>query len=40
LLKAVSCDEGQGYFLSRPLDIEAFNTLVGVREKEVSHSDV
>jgi diguanylate cyclase (GGDEF)-like protein/PAS domain S-box-containing protein len=40
LLKAVSCDEGQGYFLSRPLDIEAFNTLVGVREKEVSQSDV
>lgn len=36
LLKAVSCDEGQGYFLSRPLDIEAFNTLVGVREEEVS----
>jgi diguanylate cyclase (GGDEF)-like protein/PAS domain S-box-containing protein len=36
LLKAVSCDEGQGYFLSRPLDIEAFNTLVGVREQEVS----
>jgi diguanylate cyclase (GGDEF)-like protein/PAS domain S-box-containing protein len=36
LLKAVSCDEGQGYFLSRPLDVEAFNTLVGIREKEVS----
>lgn len=36
LLKAVSCDEGQGYFLSRPLDVEAFNTLVGVREEEVS----
>ncbi|MEO4015149.1 bifunctional diguanylate cyclase/phosphodiesterase [Pseudomonas rossensis] len=29
LLKAVSCDEGQGYFLSRPLDTCAFNALVG-----------
>lgn len=28
LLKAVSCDEGQGYYLSRPLEIEVFNALV------------
>jgi len=28
LLKAVRCDEGQGYFLSRPLDSEAFNAWV------------
>ncbi|MCL5230021.1 EAL domain-containing protein [Pseudomonas sp. In614] len=28
LLKAVSCDEGQGYYLSRPLEIGAFNALV------------
>jgi diguanylate cyclase (GGDEF)-like protein/PAS domain S-box-containing protein len=33
LLKAVSCDEGQGYFLSRPLDIVAFNELVGLVEE-------
>lgn len=33
LLKAVSCDEGQGYFLSRPLDIVAFNELVGLFEE-------
>lgn len=32
LLKAVSCDEGQGFYLSRPLDTAAFNALVGVRE--------
>ncbi|MGY2959862.1 diguanylate cyclase (GGDEF)-like protein/PAS domain S-box-containing protein [Pseudomonas sp. TE36184] len=31
LLKAVACDEGQGYFLSRPLDIDAFNGLLDVR---------
>ncbi|OPK02536.1 diguanylate cyclase [Pseudomonas veronii] len=30
LLKAVACDEGQGYFLSRPLDIDAFNGLLDV----------
>lgn len=30
LLKAVSCDEGQGYFLSRPLDDNTFNALVGI----------
>lgn len=30
LLKDVSCDEGQGYFLSRPLDNDAFNELLGI----------
>jgi diguanylate cyclase (GGDEF)-like protein/PAS domain S-box-containing protein len=30
LLKAVACDEGQGYFLSRPLDVDAFNGLLDV----------
>lgn len=34
LLKAVNCDEGQGYFLSRPLDIEAFNALIGAEAVE------
>ncbi|CRM89072.1 Bacteriophytochrome cph2 [Pseudomonas sp. 22 E 5] len=28
LLKSVACEEGQGYFLSRPLDIDAFNGLL------------
>lgn len=28
LLKAVDCDEGQGYYLSRPLDSDAFNDLL------------
>ncbi len=28
MLKAVACDEGQGYFLSRPLDTDAFNRLL------------
>lgn len=28
LLKTVSCDEGQGFLLSRPLDIEAFSALL------------
>ena len=32
LLKAVSCDEGQGFFLSRPLDTDAFNLLVKARK--------
>ncbi|KQN48797.1 diguanylate cyclase [Pseudomonas sp. Leaf48] len=32
LLKTVSCDEGQGYFLSRPLDSDAFDALAGVGE--------
>lgn len=40
LLKAVSCDEGQGYFLSRPLDVNGFNALVGVRGSAVSVSNV
>ncbi|KAA6172458.1 EAL domain-containing protein [Pseudomonas veronii] len=30
MLKAVDCDEGQGYFLSRPLDLDTFNGLLGV----------
>ncbi|WP_339540651.1 bifunctional diguanylate cyclase/phosphodiesterase [Pseudomonas sp. RA_5y_Pfl1_P24] len=30
LLKAVACEEGQGYFLSHPLDIETFTRLLGV----------
>ena len=30
LLKAVACDEGQGYYLSRPLDADSFNDLVSV----------
>jgi diguanylate cyclase (GGDEF)-like protein/PAS domain S-box-containing protein len=32
LLKSVMCDEGQGYFLSRPLDIDGFSALVRVTE--------
>jgi EAL domain-containing protein (putative c-di-GMP-specific phosphodiesterase class I) len=28
MLKAISCDEGQGYFLSKPLDVEAFTELL------------
>jgi diguanylate cyclase (GGDEF)-like protein/PAS domain S-box-containing protein len=28
MLKTVGCDEGQGYFLSRPLATEAFNALL------------
>lgn len=28
MLKSVACEEGQGYFLSRPLDIDAFNGLL------------
>jgi EAL domain-containing protein (putative c-di-GMP-specific phosphodiesterase class I) len=39
MLKAVSCDEGQGYFLSRPLDTEAFNALVGLRAATAIKSD-
>ncbi|MBK5351392.1 EAL domain-containing protein [Pseudomonas sp. TH41] len=38
LLKAVSCDEGQGYYLSRPLDTPAFNALLGVRETTASNA--
>ncbi|MDR6917073.1 diguanylate cyclase (GGDEF)-like protein/PAS domain S-box-containing protein [Pseudomonas sp. 3296] len=40
LLKGVACDEGQGYYLSRPLDVNAFNALVGVRGNAVSASNV
>jgi diguanylate cyclase (GGDEF)-like protein/PAS domain S-box-containing protein len=29
LLKAVACEEGQGYFLSHPLEAEAFDVLLG-----------
>lgn len=32
LLKAVHCDEGQGYFLSRPLDTEGFDALMASRQ--------
>lgn len=32
LLKSVLCDEGQGYFLSRPLDTQSFSALVRVTE--------
>jgi len=40
LLKAVACDEGQGYFLSEPLDFEAFGILVKARETKGSKSRV
>ncbi|WP_434706555.1 EAL domain-containing protein [Pseudomonas sp. D4-18] len=36
LLKAVLCDEGQGYFLSRPLDSEAFD--LWVRDKKIEQT--
>jgi diguanylate cyclase (GGDEF)-like protein/PAS domain S-box-containing protein len=36
LLKAVDCEEGQGYFLSRPLDLNAFNSLLDVYTDGVS----
>ncbi|RRV10572.1 EAL domain-containing protein [Pseudomonas sp. v388] len=32
LLKSVVCDEGQGYFLSRPLDVDTFCALIRVTE--------
>ncbi|MDZ5604612.1 EAL domain-containing protein [Pseudomonas sp. RP23018S] len=32
LLKSVLCDEGQGFFLSRPLDTDGFGALVRVTE--------
>jgi EAL domain-containing protein (putative c-di-GMP-specific phosphodiesterase class I) len=35
LLKAVRCDEGQGYFLSRPLDTDSFGALVRITESAV-----
>ncbi|HEX8544021.1 MAG TPA: EAL domain-containing protein [Pseudomonas sp.] len=34
LLKAVCCDEGQGYFLNRPMDAQSFNALLGTMEIE------
>ncbi|WP_439878431.1 bifunctional diguanylate cyclase/phosphodiesterase [Pseudomonas prosekii] len=40
LLKAVSCDEGQGYFLSRPLDIDAFDALVEAADMSADKSSV
>ncbi|WP_077047312.1 EAL domain-containing protein [Pseudomonas sp. KK4] len=40
LLKAVACDEGQGYFLSEPLDFEAFGILVKARDTKGSKSRV
>lgn len=30
MLKMMACEEGQGYFLSRPLDSDAFSALLGV----------
>jgi diguanylate cyclase (GGDEF)-like protein/PAS domain S-box-containing protein len=36
LLKAVDCEEGQGYFLSRPLDLNAFNGLLDAYTDGVS----
>ncbi|AIB36825.1 EAL domain-containing protein [Pseudomonas simiae] len=30
MLKSVACEEGQGYFLSRPLDFDGFNGLLGL----------
>jgi predicted signal transduction protein with EAL and GGDEF domain len=33
LLKAVACEEGQGYFLSRPLEAEAFDALLGETQR-------
>jgi EAL domain-containing protein (putative c-di-GMP-specific phosphodiesterase class I) len=40
LLKAVSCDEGQGFFLSRPLEADDFNVLVKARKSTGSPSRV
>ncbi|SDR91261.1 bifunctional diguanylate cyclase/phosphodiesterase [Pseudomonas prosekii] len=40
MLKAVSCDEGQGYFLSRPLDIDAFDALVEAADMSAVKSSV
>ncbi|MBY8947821.1 EAL domain-containing protein [Pseudomonas sp. SH10-3B] len=36
LLKAVDCEEGQGYFLSRPLDLNTFNGLLDAYSDGVS----
>ncbi|MDR9754288.1 EAL domain-containing protein [Pseudomonas sp. SZMC_28357] len=40
LLKSVSCDEGQGFFLSRPLDTEAFDSLVKAKKSKNTKSRV
>lgn len=40
MLKAVSCDEGQGYFLSRPLDVDAFDALVEAAEASADKTSV
>ncbi|GLK90202.1 bifunctional diguanylate cyclase/phosphodiesterase [Pseudomonas turukhanskensis] len=34
MLNAVGCDEGQGFFLSRPLDVQAFDALLQAAETE------
>jgi diguanylate cyclase (GGDEF)-like protein/PAS domain S-box-containing protein len=33
VLKAVACDEGQGYYLSRPLQVDAFDALLDTHRK-------
>lgn len=33
VLKAVACDEGQGYYLSRPLQVDAFEALLDTHRK-------
>jgi diguanylate cyclase (GGDEF)-like protein/PAS domain S-box-containing protein len=40
LLKSVLCDEGQGYFLSRPLDTDGFSALVRVTEDALAPDSV
>lgn len=40
MLKSVLCDEGQGYFLSRPLDFDGFSALVRVTEGVVASGNV
>lgn len=35
MLKTISCDEGQGYLLSKPLDSEAFEALLGKADVDV-----
>lgn len=32
MLRSISCDEGQGYFLSKPLDIEEFSQLLRAKD--------
>ncbi len=36
VLKSINCDEGQGYFLSRPLDADAFDLLVRANKAAVN----